>query len=234
MAKAYLIPSFISDSLTEQVLPEDVKAIIHKLRYFAVENIREARRFLRRVHRDFDIDASTFYVLDKRTSAEDLDEMISAMANGHDVGIISDAGCPGVADPGSLLVNRAHQKGFRVVPLVGPSSILLALMASGLNGQQFTFLGYLPKEQRNRLTYLKKIEAKALKNSETQIFMDTPFRNDYIVEDVLNNCAPYTKFTIACNLTASDEYVITKTIEEWKKTKIPVLNKKPCMFLLGK
>jgi len=234
MAKAYLVPSFIADSSSELVLPEDVKSIVHGLRYFAVENIRETRRFLRRVHKDFDIDASTFYILDKRTSTEDLDDMLNAMANGHDIGIVSDAGCPGVADPGSLLVDRVHQKGFRVVPLVGPSSILLALMASGLNGQQFTFLGYLPKEKMKRASFLKKIESKVMKNGETQIFMDTPYRNEYIVEDVLNNCLPNTKFTIACNLTGSDEFVVTKTVEEWTKSKIPSLAKKPCMFLLGK
>ena len=234
MPKLYLIPSYISDSPSGMVIPEDVKSLVGNLRFFAVENVREARRFLRRLHRDFDIDGSVFYTLDKRTPVEELDEMIEVLRNGNDLGIISDAGCPGIADPGSLLVDRAHQLGFSVEPLVGPSSILLALMGSGLNGQQFCFHGYLPKDQKSRISFLKKLEFRVLKQSETQLFMDTPFRNDYVIEDVINHCAGSMKFTIACNLSGSDQYLVTKSIDDWKKVNLSSLNKKPCIFLLGK
>lgn len=234
MAKLYLIPNLISEGSMNAAIPPDVAPQVSQLSHFAVESLKQARRYLRKLNRDFDIDNSTFFILNKKSGPEEIQEMISCIKAGNDLGIITDAGCPGVADPGSLLVYAAHEAGIHIKPMVGPSSILLALMGSGLNGQSFSFHGYVPKDQKGRIAFLKRIESTAHRFGETQIFMDTPFRNNYVAQDVLENCAAHTKFTIACDLTAQDEYIKTKTIEEWNSGNLPFIHKKPCLFLIGK
>jgi 16S rRNA (cytidine1402-2'-O)-methyltransferase len=231
----FLVPNQLSvDSSHDMVIPEGVRNNVGELRSFAVESIREARRFLRRIHKDFDIDGSTFFELNKRSRPEHIEPIIAHIEKGNDLGIISDAGCPGIADPGGLLVRTAQSKGIRVIPYTGPSSILLALMASGMNGQEFRFSGYLPKGQKDRIAEIKKLETTVRRTGETQLFMDTPFRNEHVITDILETCEPNTLFCIACNITDPDQFIITRTIGQWREMTIPRVHKKPCIFLLGR
>lgn len=235
MGCIYMVPNQLSTASSHNlVIPEAVRSNIGELRSFAVESIREARRFLRRLHRDFDIDGSTFFELNKRSSQEDLEAIIAHIEKGNDLGIISDAGCPGIADPGSQLVKLAQSKGIRVIPFTGPSSILLALMASGMNGQHFRFSGYLPKGQKDRIAEIKKLEGIMRRSGETQLFMDTPFRNEHVITDILENCDSNTLLCIACNITAPDQFIMTRTVAEWREMTIPAVHKKPCIFILGR
>lgn len=230
--KLYLIPTLLGSDNWEDVLPNEVIEITKRTRHFAVENIKTARRFLRKIDRDFPIDDSTFFILNKKTPQHELPAMLSPIKNGNNVGIISEAGCPGIADPGAVLVALAQQQSIWVMPLTGPSSILLSLMASGFNGQSFCFHGYVPKERKDRIQFIKKMERNVRKKQETQIFMDTPYRNNHLLEDILNECLEDTLLCIASEITMPQEKIQTLTVGEWHK-KAYNLDKKPTMFLLG-
>ena len=232
MAKLFLVPNVLSDGNWQQVLPVGIYTIITETKYFIVENIRTTRRFMKQVNRDVNIDECTFFELNKHTSDLDIPNYLKPLENGFDVAVISEAGCPGVADPGADVVKIAHQKGIKVVPLVGPSSILLALMASGLNGQNFTFNGYLPVKPNERSRAIAELEKKAANEQQTQIFIETPYRNNQLIEDVLKTCSTNTLFCIAANITAENEFIVTKSIQDWKN-KTPNLHKIPSIFMLG-
>lgn len=232
MAKLYLVPNVLSDNDWQFVLPAQIAPILTNTKHFIVENVRTARRFMKQVNQAINIDECTFYELNKYTNLSDIPKFLKPIENGFDVAVISEAGCPGVADPGADVVKTAHQKGITVVPLVGPSSILLALMASGLNGQNFAFNGYLPVKLHERVRAISNLEKKVKTEQQTQIFIETPYRNNQMIEDVLKTCSPATLFCIAANITAENEFIVTKTINGWKG-KTPDLHKIPAIFLLG-
>lgn len=225
----FLIPTILAPETQENVLPLQIKEVIGELNVFFVEELRTARRFISSLKLNKVIDDITFYELNKDTPPEQTLSQLKKLKT--DAGIISEAGCPGIADPGAIAVGFAHQLGLKVVPLVGPSSILMALMASGFNGQSFTFNGYLPIDKQLRIKSLQSLEQLAKKKQQTQIFMETPFRNNQLFEDVLQNLNPETMLCVACNVTAEDEFIKTLPIKEWRKSK-PDLHKKPTIFLL--
>ncbi|MDR0961673.1 MAG: SAM-dependent methyltransferase [Mediterranea sp.] len=229
----YLIPVTLGDTAIEHVLPAHNQAIIRSIRHFIVEDVRSARRFLKKTDREIDIDALSFYPLNKHTQPEELAGYLAPLQNGESMGVISEAGCPAIADPGADVVAIAQRKGLKVIPLVGPSSIILSVMASGFNGQSFAFHGYLPIEQNERIQKLKQLEQRIYAEDQTQLFIETPYRNHKMLEDILHTCRPQTRLCIAADITCEDEYIRTHTVKEWK-TKIPDLNKKPCIFLLYK
>lgn len=235
MAKAavYLIPNTLGGETLGDILPQEVIDKASSLRNFAVEDIKSARRLLRKMDRTFPIDDSLFVVLNKNTKPEDLGLLMKQLKAGIDVGIISEAGCPGIADPGALLVSMAHEKGFHIKPMVGPSSILLTLIGSGFNGQHFTFNGYLPKDQKDRVKRLKDFEQSVRRNNTTQIFMDTPFRNIHVLEDLLNELHDDTLLCIASNLTLPTERIETMTIAKWRDNAYDI-GKVNTMFALGR
>lgn len=232
MAKLFLIPNVLSEGDWQNVLPAQIHPILTHTKHFIVENIRTARRFMKQVNSEINIDECTFYELNKRTRSSEIPAFLKPLAQGFDVGIISEAGCPGIADPGADVVRMAHQKGFRVIPIVGPSSILLALMASGLNGQNFAFNGYLPVKPTERIKEIAALEKRIKINRQTQIFIETPYRNNHIINDLLKTCSPSTLLCIAANITGKDEFIATKTIQDWQM-KVPELHKQPVIFLLG-
>lgn len=232
MAKLYLIPNVLSDGDWQNVLPAQIHPILTHTKHFIVENIRTTRRFMKQVNKEINIDECTFFELNKRTRSSELPTFLKPLADGFDVGVVSEAGCPGVADPGADIVKLAHQKGFQVVPIVGPSSILLALMASGLNGQNFAFKGYLPVKPNERVKEIHALEKRIRNEKQTQIFIETPYRNNQLIGDLLKTCSPATQLCIAANVTGENEFIATKSIQDWKK-KIPELHKQPVIFLLG-
>jgi 16S rRNA (cytidine1402-2'-O)-methyltransferase len=225
----FLIPTILAPGTQETVLPPQIKAVVSELNVFFVEELRTARRFISSLKLNKVIDDITFYELNKDTPHDQTLTQLKKLK--ADAGIISEAGCPGVADPGAVAVGFAHQLGHKVVPLVGPSSILMALMASGFNGQSFTFNGYLPIDKQLRIKSLKDLEQIAKKKQQTQIFMETPFRNNQLLEDVLQNLNPETQLCIACDVTAEDEFIKTLRVKDWQKS-TPDLHKKPTIFLL--
>ncbi|ADB39024.1 SAM-dependent methyltransferase [Spirosoma linguale] len=232
MPTLYLIPTLLADDTAEQVLPPHIRDVIEKTDAYFVENVRSARRFITGLKTSRVIDETTFFELSKDTPPADTRRQIQEMMERkRNVGVLSEAGCPGVADPGSVVVGMAHTLGWRVEPLVGPSSILLALMASGMNGQSFIFHGYLPIERQDRARALRYLEKEAQGRQQTQIFMETPYRNDALFADILANCQGNTRICVACNLTGPDAFVRTLTVKEWK-TQVPDLRKKPTVFLL--
>ena len=229
----YLIPVTLGETSIEQVLPPHNKEIILQIKYFIVENIRSARRFLKKVDNNINIGNLTFYELNKHTKPEHIDNYLQPITNGFHIGIISEAGCPAVADPGSDIVAIAQRKGYKVVPLVGPSSILLSLMASGFNGQGFAFQGYLPVDSAERIKKLKQLEHFIQHDHQTQIFIETPYRNQKLAEDIIKHCTPSTKLCIAMNITCENEYIKTLPVKQWAK-KLPDMGKQLCIFLLYK
>lgn len=231
MASLYLIPVTLGDTAIDRVLPAYNKEIILPLRHFIVEDVRSARRFLKKVDRNIDIDALTFYELNKHTSPESISGYLRPLQAGESMGVISEAGCPAVADPGADVVAIAQRLGLDVVPLVGPSSIILSVMGSGFNGQSFAFNGYLPIEPAERAKKLRALEARAAAEHQTQLFIETPYRNNKMIEDILAHCRPQTKLCIAANLTCEGEYIKTRTVKEWRGH-TPDLTKIPCIFLL--
>ncbi|HNX11836.1 MAG TPA: SAM-dependent methyltransferase [Paludibacteraceae bacterium] len=233
MPTLYLIPTTLGETALDTILPAQNDQIVISLKYFIVENIRTARRFLKKVNREINIDELTFFELNQHTSPEEISTFLKPMQEGQDMGVISEAGCPAVADPGADVVAIAQQRNYVVKPLVGPSSILLSLMASGFNGQSFTFHGYLPIQQSDRAKMLKKMEVQIYNNNQTQLFIETPYRNMKMLEDILTVCMPDTKLCIAVDITLETEFIKTKTVKEWKSQK-PDLNKRPCIFLLYK
>ena len=233
MANLYLIPTTLGESSLERIMPTFNFQIVNDLHYFIVEDIRTARRFLKKVNREIDIDTLTFYILNQHTSPQEISSFLKPLFEGHNVGIISEAGCPAIADPGADVVAIAQQNNFNVIPLVGPSSILLSLMASGFNGQSFAFVGYLPIQPVDRSKMLRKLESRAISEDQSQIFIETPYRNMKLLEEIVQTCQPSTRLCIAVDITLETEFIKTKTIKEWK-TQLPDLNKRPCIFLIYK
>ena len=229
----YLIPNLLGDTPVEQVLPPYNHEIIMGIRHFIVEDVRTARRFLKLVDRSIDIDQLTFYTLNKHTNPEEVASMLRPLEEGSSMGVISEAGCPAVADPGADVVAIAQRKGLQVIPLVGPSSIILAVMGSGFNGQSFAFNGYLPIEPEERIKVLKKLEQRAYTENQTQLFIETPYRNTKMMADILKACRPQTHLCIAAGLTTKEEYIKTRTVKDWNG-KLPQLEKTPCIFLIYK
>lgn len=227
----YLIPNTLGSG-TDKYATQQLASTVASIEHFIVEEIKSARRLLRQMGVSRPLEELDFYMLNEHTRSQDIDTVIEPLLQGHDMGLISEAGVPCVADPGSHVVALAHEHGIKVIPLVGPSSILMALMASGFNGQQFTFNGYLPRERTDRIRKIKQLEQLAL-TGITQIFMDAPYRNNQVLEDLLQTCRMDSKLCIASNITCDNERINTKTITEWSIRK-PDLNKMPVMFLLGK
>ena len=228
--KIFLIPNTITDE-NSSIFPAYISQTIEHVRFFAVEEEKSARRLLKKIHPQFPIDQTVFVNLSEHTKPQDIQNIFKEAGN-QDIGIISEAGVPCVADPGAELVLSAHQKNWQVVPLVGPSAILLALMASGLNGQNFSFHGYLPKEKDLRIQKIKTLEQRSASEHQTQIFMETPYRNEHLLEDILNCCKQDTLLCLACDLTAPTQFVKTLSIKEWKSNKKPPVHKRPTVFLL--
>ncbi len=233
MSALYLLPVTLGETSIDAVLPPYNREVIRQINHFIVEDVRSARRFLKKVDRETDIDSLTFYPLNKHTSPESIAGYLKPLERGEAMGVISEAGCPAVADPGADVVAIAQRKGLKVVPLVGPSSIVLSVMASGFNGQSFAFNGYLPIGPAERAKKLKQLEQRAYAEGQTQLFIETPYRNNRMVEDILRACRPQTRLCIAANLTCEDEFVRTRTIKEWAG-KVPDLAKVPCIFLLSR
>ena len=232
MPTLYLIPTPLAPATNGQVLTPPIAEAVARLDCFFVEEIRTARRFISSLGTGRVIDETTFFALHKDTPPADTKRQLTQLlAQNQDAGVLSEAGCPGVADPGAVAVGLAHQLGFRVEPLVGPSSILLALMGSGFSGQSFVFHGYLPIEGADRRRTLAQLEADARRKQQTQIFMETPYRNNALLADLLATCQPATRLCVACNLTAPDALVQTKTVRQWQAAP-PDLHKKPTIFLL--
>jgi len=228
----YLIPVPLAENAAAKSFTPYLSETVNQISEYIVENSKTARRFLKEA--GLQTPQSELIVHDYgKHNREKLAEFFTGLLNGKDVGLMSEAGCPGVADPGAEIVAYAHQKGIKVIPLVGPSSILLALMASGFNGQSFTFHGYLPIDKVQRSQKLRELENLSERNNQTQLFIETPFRNNAMLEEVLRTCKPQTKLCIASSLTAVDEMVQTKSIAEWKK-QVPDLHKKPVIYLLFK
>ena len=229
----YLIPVTLGDTEYARVFPAYNRNIVVQIRHFIVENVRSARRFLKKMEPMISIDDLTFYELNKHTAPEQVSGYLKPLEQGCSVGVISEAGCPAVADPGADVVAIAQRKHYKVVPLVGPSSILLSVMASGFNGQSFAFNGYLPIDQQERANTIKRLEGRIYTESQTQLFIETPYRNNRLVEELIRICRPSTKLCIASNITCEDEYICTRPIKEWSGC-LPDLNKKPTIFLIYK
>ena len=229
-----LCPVELGETPQQRVLPEYNKSVIKGLRYFIVEEIRSARRFLKRVDKDIDIDALTFYPMGKHADAALFEQYLKPLDEGESIGVISEAGCPAVADPGADVVAIAQRKGVRVVPLVGPSSMIMAVMASGLNGQSFAFNGYLPIEAADRAKRLKQLEERALHEQQTQLFIETPYRNAKLFATLLQTLRPQTRLCIAAGITTGNEWIRTQTVAQWKHTALPDLSKTPAIFLFGR
>lgn len=228
----FFIPVTLGDDNLERALPPDVISIAQKLDVFVVENEKTARHFLGLIKTRKPVRELTLLTLNEHTEDKAIPALLAPLLAGKDVGVMSEAGCPGIADPGAKLAALAHQKGIRVTPLVGPSSILLSLMASGFNGQRFTFLGYLPADKTARVQRLKEIEKHSQKFNETQIFIETPYRNQHLLADILAHCHAETRLCIACNISLENESIVSRSIKSWKQQPLPDLHKKPTVFLL--
>ena len=233
LGKLYLIPTTLGDNEPLEVLPLSVRQVIEKTRHFIVENEKSARRFIKKITPKKSQGSLHVYILDKFTDTIEIQDYLKACLDGKNVGLLSEAGVPAVADPGAIIVELAHQKGIRVVPLVGPSSIIMALMASGLNGQNFAFNGYLPIDKSERKKKIKQLEKRSLEKDQSQIFIETPYRNEKMFTDLLQTLAPATSLCIAVDITLATEYIYTYTAKEWKHKK-PDLHKRPAIFIIHK
>jgi 16S rRNA (cytidine1402-2'-O)-methyltransferase len=228
----YLIPNTLGEIAVELAIPGNVKNIVNSINDYIVEDEKTARRHLKKLGITKSLSEIVLYTLNEHTDINNIHSYLDPLIEGRNMGIISDAGCPAIADPGAAIVAIAHQKSIKVVPLVGPSSILLALIASGFNGQSFQFQGYLPKERNDRIKKIKELEKTAQQKNQTQLFIEAPYRNQHLFEDIIANCGNTTKLCIACDITLPTELIKTKTIGEWKR-QIPDINKRPCVFLIG-
>ncbi len=230
--RLFLIPSTISDSHVNHVIPEYTKEIISNITHFIVENERTARRMLIKLGISIPIDDLTFYILNKHTSKSDIPDFLK-IAESEDIGLLSEAGVPAVADPGREIVSLAHKKNIKVIPLVGPSSILLALMASGLNGQNFAFIGYLPVKNPERIRKIKEIETRSKIENQSQMVIEAPYRNNQLLKDILISCSNTTLLCLAVDITSENEIIETHSIDYWRKH-TPDIHKKPAIFILHK
>jgi 16S rRNA (cytidine1402-2'-O)-methyltransferase len=229
--KLFMIPTVLAENTAHWVISPQVQEVISHTKIFLVENPRSARRYISSLKLGINIEELQLEVLDKDTPPEQVSRLMMPLLNGADIGVISEAGCPGIADPGSLVVAFAHQKDIQVVPISGPSSMFLALMGSGFSGQSFAFHGYLPIDKKERAASLKKLEQESVREKRAQLFMETPFRNNQLLADALASLSPQTKLCIAKNLTATDELIQTKTIADWKNHPLD-LHKIPTVFIL--
>ncbi|CEN37445.1 SAM-dependent methyltransferase [Capnocytophaga cynodegmi] len=232
MSSIYLIPNFLGESSADMVLPNQIESVVRSLKHFIVENEKSARKFIKQIAPDKSQQELVFFTINKHTSPDELPSFLEPCTNGFSMGIISEAGCPGIADPGAEIVKIAHKKQIKVIPLVGPSSILLAMMASGLNGQSFAFNGYLPIDKSDRRKTLKSLEKKAVENNQTQIFIETPYRNDKMLADLKEILQPTTMLCVACDISLETEEIKTQTIAQWRKTNIS-FQKRPAIFIIG-
>lgn len=233
LGKLYLIPVPLGDNDPAEVLAPTIKATIARIDDLIVENEKTARKFIKRIHPEKVQANLRLSSLNKHTQPEELLSMLEPCLHGNDMGIMSESGCPGVADPGAVIVKLAHQKGIQVVPLVGPSSILLALMASGMNGQSFAFNGYLPIDKSEKKSALKYYERLSAEKNQSQIFIETPYRNHKLLEDLTQNLQPSTLLCIAADVTLETEVIKTQRVQDWKKSKID-LDKRPAIFIIHK
>ncbi len=230
----YMIPCPITDcGSVWSVLPEANRAVMAGLDYFVVENTRSARRFLSKAAVGLALDKVEFAELNEHTDPRRVGELVAPIAQGRSCGMISEAGAPGVADPGALLAAECHRHGIRVVPLVGPSSILLALMASGQNGQSFAFHGYLPVKPAQRAQAIRRLEKRAVQERQSQLFIEAPYRNDKLLEQLLELLQPATRLTVAVDITAPEEMILTLPVHDWRRRKAPQLHKRPALYILG-
>jgi 16S rRNA (cytidine1402-2'-O)-methyltransferase len=229
--KLYLIPNVLAPGTINAVLPCNIKDIANSIEYYFAEDIRTARRFLSELKLISPIEDLKFFKLNKDTSPQEVKAYFKEVPEGKNIGILSEAGCPCIADPGSWAVSIAHEMGIEVIPIVGPSSILMALMASGFNGQSFVFHGYLPIDKEDRTKAIKSIEKDSRYKDQTQIFMETPYRNNKLLEDLIKTCGPETMLAIAANLTAENQFIRSQKIKWWKSS-LPDLDKQPAIFLL--
>lgn len=229
--KLYLIPVPLGENATHTI-PAYVITILHQLDFFIAERAKTARAFIKTTTPQKSFSELTFFELNKRTTPDDLQTFLQPAEQGNDMGLLSEAGCPGVADPGAVVVKMAHQKGIKVIPLVGPSSILLALMASGMNGQNFCFNGYLSAKKPDLGKDLKRLEQLSRKFRQTQIFIETPYRNMGMLEEAFKVLSPETRLCVAADISLKTELILTKKVKEWRKTKLPNLHKRPAIFLI--
>ena len=229
----YLIPVTLSDVPLSQVLPAANIEVVRGISHFIVENVRSARRFLKRCDRDIDIDRLTFYELNRHTNPKDIASYLAPLEAGEPMGVISEAGCPAIADPGADVVSIAQRRSLTVVPLVGPSSILMGLMASGFNGQSFAFVGYLPIEASARARRLKELEQRIMRDDQTQIFIETPYRNNTLLADLVKHLPGTLRLCVASDITGEHEHIVTRPISQWAAQK-PDFGKIPTIFLLYK
>ncbi len=230
--KLYLIPTPLGEEVLHTI-PEYVKDIIGNIDFFIVEKAKTARRFIKKSGTSKPIPELTFYELNKRTVKSEIFDFLKPLEEGKDMGMMSEAGSPGVADPGAIVVRLAHRLDIEVVPLVGPTSILMALMASGMNGQHFAFVGYLSPKRNELAKGLRKLEQQTRRNNQTQIFIETPYRNKNVIETALHVLAPETYFCVAADISLPTEFIKTKKIKDWRKTKLPDLHKRPAIFLIN-
>ncbi|HNW97538.1 MAG TPA: SAM-dependent methyltransferase [Bacteroidales bacterium] len=228
----FLIPSVIAENTANAALPPENLHIINSLEHFIVEEERTARRFLKSIGYNKPIDQIKFHLLNEHTSSDDFLELLKPLIDGTNMGLLSEAGCPCIADPGSAIVSICHSYDIKTKPLIGPSSILLAMMASGMNGQNFAFNGYFPVDKHSRSKKIKEFEIKARRENQAQIFIEAPYRNMQLLNDILKICSPETLLCIATEITSDKEYIKTKTISEWKN-KLPEINKKTTIFIIG-
>jgi 16S rRNA (cytidine1402-2'-O)-methyltransferase len=233
MSKLYLIPTTLGDTSIERVLPPDLTELISSVKVFIVENVRTARRFLKKINQAIVIDELTFFELNQHTDKKEISRFLEPIQQGFDIGIISEAGCPAVADPGADVVKIAHTQNIKVVPLVGPSSILMALMASGMSGQNFAFNGYLPIKNPEKAQQIKFLEKRMQTEGQTQIFIEAPYRNAQLLDDLLKNCDPQTMLCIAADITLDTEFIQAKPVAYWK-THLPNIQKRPAIFMIGR
>ncbi|WP_299550200.1 SAM-dependent methyltransferase [Seonamhaeicola sp.] len=229
----YLIPTTLGDNNPLEVLPATVQYTIEKLNIFIVENEKTARRFIKKITPSKPQPSLTLFTLNKHTEITDIPGFLNPCLKGDDVGLLSEAGCPGVADPGAEIVKIAHEKDIKVIPLVGPSSILLALMSSGMNGQRFAFNGYLPIDKGERKNELRRLERLSFEQDQSQIFIETPYRNNKMLEDITSVLGASTNVCVACDITLSTEFIKTKTVNAWKKNMVD-LHKRPTIFIIHK
>ena len=233
-AALYLIPVGLGNPDFSRVLPAYNKLVVDGIRHFIVEEVRTARRFLRQLNPSFDIDSCTFYPMGKHSNSSLYASYLRPLAEGMPIGVVSEAGCPAVADPGAGIVSIAQQKGYKVVPLVGPSSILMAVMGSGLSGQSFAFVGYLPIDPTERTRRIKLLESRAMQEGQTQLCIETPYRNHKLFDTLTAVLAPRTRLCIAAGITTDNEWIRTCTVAEWKRIALPDLSHTPSIFLFGK
>ncbi|MDR0386047.1 MAG: SAM-dependent methyltransferase [Prevotellaceae bacterium] len=229
--RLYIIPAPLSDSDVSDSIPAKVKSVVGNLKYFVVEDLRTARRYISKLKTDTPIEELNFSLFNEHTDITDVASLLTPVFRGYDLGLLSDAGMPCIADPGEELVQLAHSSGITVVPLAGPSSIFLALAASGLSGEKFSFEGYLPAKTPDLIKSVRKLEQQSRRDSRSRIFIETPYRSAGIFDTILNVCSPDTFICVACNITAADEFIRTLQVKEWRKN-IPELNRKPCIFIL--